>query len=203
MHIKKKDLENEIFIKNYVSGELFGELALMYNVPRAASISAIEKSTLFALDRETFNNIVKGSIIKARERNEKFISKVEILKDLDCMEVQKICDCLQYEEYLKGDLVIQEGDEGEKFYLIEEGTASAFKTDSETGEKEVFTYSSNDYFGELALLNNNKRQASIRVTSDVLKVYSIDKAAFKRLLGPIEDILQRNKDRYDQYLNNN
>lgn len=93
--LKKKGLDNDIFIKNYSSGELFGELALMYNVPRAASIVAIEKSVLFALDRETFNNIVKGSIIKTRERNEMFLSKIDILADLEPMEIQKLCDCLQ------------------------------------------------------------------------------------------------------------
>ena len=200
---KKKDHENEIFIKNYSAGELFGELSLMYNVPRAASIMSLEKSIVFALDRETFNNIVKGSIIKTREKNEKFISKIDILKDLDTMEVQKICDCLQQESYLKGDLIIKEGDIGEKFYLIEDGNAVAFKTDENGNETEVYQYSSNDYFGELALLNENKRKASIRVISESMTTFSIDREAFKRLLGPIEDILKRNEIRYQQIIVNN
>jgi cAMP-dependent protein kinase regulator len=47
------------FLKNYVSGDVFGELALMYNAPRAATIVAVEESTCFCLDRDTFNAIVK------------------------------------------------------------------------------------------------------------------------------------------------
>ena len=47
----------------YESGEVFGELALLYNAPRAANIFAEEDSILFALDRDTFNNIVKNSTI--------------------------------------------------------------------------------------------------------------------------------------------
>lgn len=47
------------FLKNYKSGEVFGELALMYNAPRAATIVAKEESTCFCLDRDTFNAIVK------------------------------------------------------------------------------------------------------------------------------------------------
>jgi cAMP-dependent protein kinase regulator len=42
-----------------MAGEAFGELALLYNAPRAASIKAKTDSVLFSLDRETFNNIVK------------------------------------------------------------------------------------------------------------------------------------------------
>ncbi len=48
-----------MFLKTYVPGEAFGELALLYNAPRQASIKAKEDCVLYALDRETFNNIVK------------------------------------------------------------------------------------------------------------------------------------------------
>ena len=50
-----------VHLKDYVPGEAFGELALLYNAARAASISASEPSELWALDRRTFNHIVKDS----------------------------------------------------------------------------------------------------------------------------------------------
>jgi len=61
-------MEEEKFIKMYESGEVFGELALLYNAPRAANIYSEEDSILFALDRDTFNNIVKNSTIKNRNK---------------------------------------------------------------------------------------------------------------------------------------
>ena len=51
--------EEPKFLKTYKPGEAFGELSLLYNAPRAATIKSKNKSVLFALDRQTFNNIVK------------------------------------------------------------------------------------------------------------------------------------------------
>jgi cAMP-dependent protein kinase regulator len=50
-------------LKIYYPGEAFGELALLYNAPRAATIIAKEECILWALDRETFNHIVKDAAV--------------------------------------------------------------------------------------------------------------------------------------------
>lgn len=188
------------FLKHYQRGDVFGELALMYNAPRAASIIALEDSTLFSLDRDTFNNIVKTATIRRRETYENFLKKVEILADLEDYERAKLCDCLKTEKFEKGDFVIKEGDIGDKFYFVQEGTADALK--SEAGKLvKVFEYGPNDYFGELALLDDdNRRKASIQVTSDNFRVAVMNKLTFKRILGPIENILKRNAGKYQKFL---
>lgn len=145
----------------YKPGTSFGELALLYNTPRAASIVANEDSTLYSLDRECFNNIVKDSAIKRRNKYDSFLSKVELLQDLDQYERSKICDCLQPQTYLAGSSIITEGENGNTFYFIESGTAYATKKNSSGGSDRVFDYKANDYFGELALLKDIPRQASI------------------------------------------
>ena len=198
---RRSDSEDDHFLKNYHPGEVFGELALMYNAPRAATIVALETSELYSLDRETFNNIVKATAIKQRERYENFLQKIEILKDLNEYEKAKICDCLKTERFVKGDKIIQESEVGDKFYLIEEGTADAFKLDEHGHESKVYEYRENDYFGELSLLKNEARKATIIVTSDKMVVATMDRMSFKRLLGSVENILKRNTDRYSKFTN--
>ena len=51
----------EKYLKTYEPGEAFGELALLYNAPRAATIKAKNNCTLWVLDRNTFNHIVKDA----------------------------------------------------------------------------------------------------------------------------------------------
>ena len=58
---KKED--GDKYLKTYIHGEAFGELALLYNAPRAASIVAQNDCLLWELDRETFNNIVKTAAV--------------------------------------------------------------------------------------------------------------------------------------------
>jgi cAMP-dependent protein kinase regulator len=57
-------------LKKYQPGESFGELSLLYNAPRAATIIADDEAILWSLDRNTFTHIVKDSASKKREKYE-------------------------------------------------------------------------------------------------------------------------------------
>jgi cAMP-dependent protein kinase regulator len=78
-----------------------------------------------------------------------------------------------------------------------EGRADALKGPVQSNQI-VFEYKENDYFGELALLGDKKRQATIRAKTDMV-VASLDTDAFKRLLGPIEPLLKRNREKYEKF----
>jgi cAMP-dependent protein kinase regulator len=74
------------FLKRYESGEAFGELALLYNAPRAATITSDGESLLYVLDRATFNHIVKDAARKKKDKYEEFLKKVDLLKTMDDYE---------------------------------------------------------------------------------------------------------------------
>jgi cAMP-dependent protein kinase regulator len=94
-------------LKKYEPGEAFGELALLYNAPRAATIQADNESLLWCLDRETFNHIVKDSSRKRREKYENFLAQVKILESMDSYERSILSDAFIEEKFKAGEFVIK------------------------------------------------------------------------------------------------
>lgn len=94
---------------------------MLYNGPRAATIVADTESLLWSLDRETFNHIVKDSSRKRRETYESFLEKVKVLESMESYERSVLSDAFVEENFKAGEYIIRAGDEGNKFYLIEEG----------------------------------------------------------------------------------
>jgi len=89
-------------LKVYQPGEAFGELALLYNVPRAATITASTPYVIWKLDRDTFNHIVKDAAAKKREKYDNFMQSVGILKEMDPYERSKLSDAFVEQKYKKG-----------------------------------------------------------------------------------------------------
>ncbi|KAI4129117.1 MAG: hypothetical protein LQ347_003909 [Umbilicaria vellea] len=170
-------------------GGSFGELALMYNAPRAATVVSTEPSTLWALDRVTFRRILMDSAFQRRRMYEAFLEEVPLLSTLQAYERSKIADALDTQKFPAGSTIIREGDPGEAFFILESGEAEVYKRDSGAA-KALRTYQKGDYFGELALLNDAPRAASVVSTTEV-KVATLGKDGFQRLLGPVEGIMRR------------
>ncbi|KAK4694100.1 cAMP-dependent protein kinase regulator, partial [Lecanoromycetidae sp. Uapishka_2] len=173
-------------------GGSFGELALMYNAPRAATVVSTEKdSTLWALDRVTFRRILMDSAFQRRRMYESFLEEVPLLSTLTLYERSKIADALDTKKFPPGATIIQEGDPGEAFFILESGEAEVFKRES--GDSVLKKYGKGDYFGELALLDDKPRAASVVAgQGGEVKVAYLGKQGFQRLLGPVEGIMRRN-----------
>lgn len=197
---KKKPDAEEIKVHTYKSGDAFGELALMYNAPRAATCRVSEggEAKLWALDRVSFKVIVVAAAMIKRETYQGFLETVPILSTLNPGELQTLADSLAEEKYADGVTVCTQGEEGNYFYLIKEGSAVCSVVDAAGESKDVATLEKGSYFGEVALMSSKPRQATVKAKGD-LNVLAIDRATFTRVLGNLDEILKRNIDQYTKW----
>ena len=188
---KKKVAERE-------KGSLFGELALMYNSPRAATVTAVVPSVVWVLDRFTFRRIVTNNNEKKFELYLKFLKRVELLTPLAEYERRKVAEALDEVMYSPGSNIFKQGDDGDAMYIVYAGEVKIVKKDAVDDEaKEVMRCVSGDYFGERALMTHDHRAATAVAVTNV-QLLRLDKNAFTSLLGPLEDIMKKKVDSYNE-----
>lgn len=196
-------------VKIYAPGEAFGELALLYNAPRAATCKAVGAVEVWALDQMTFRQVMQSSTTSQREKIRVCVQQVPMFQTMSDYEQLTIADSLTPEEYPDGAVIVKEGEVGDSFYIIEEGTAlctqipkSATDTGDASAEKlapvEVGNLKAGAYFGEIALLTSKPRQATVMASGGVLKVLKMRRKDFTRVLGPLVDIMNRNIGSYQK-----
>lgn len=121
-------------------------------------------------------------------------------ESLDKWERLTVADALVLAQFNDGEVVVEQGKPGDDFYIIEEGTAIVYQRPSEDSpQQEVGRLGPSDYFGEIALLLDRPRAATV-VANGPLKCVKLDRARFERLLGPCADILKRNLEHYNSLI---
>lgn len=134
-------------VTSYSRGGSFGELALMYNAPRAATLKPTTDTVLWALDRVSFRSILMENNAHKRRMHEEFLKEVPLFKSLEISEIHKIADALEPVSFNDGDIVLRQGDPGDSFYLIERGEALFYQSDGPTRQILVNEMKKGDYFG--------------------------------------------------------
>ncbi len=147
--------EGSKLVNSYTNGDSFGELAIMYNAPRAATCVATNGPVkLWALDRVSFKLILMKTAINKRNQYRSFLQKVPILSQLTEHEILTIVDALHEESFEPKTQICREGENGERFYIIKEGSVACTKVNGDKGtEEEVACLSSGAYFGEVSFLD--------------------------------------------------
>jgi cAMP-dependent protein kinase regulator len=196
VYIESKEGDERKLVNSYSDGDSFGELAIMYNAPRAATcISKNGPVKLWALDRTSFKIILMKSAIEKRNKYMSFLRDVPILSQLTEFEMMTIADALHEEYFETGDILFQEGEIGDRFYIVESGSVVCTKKSADDTIQQVAELRKGSYFGEIALLTSKTRQATVTVSSRMHSL-SLDSKTFKRVMRPLQDSLIRTMEKY-------
>jgi len=176
----------EIFVKktkvaHFKKGQVFGELALIFDSPRAATVIAAENSKLFAVHRLAFRTALKNTVMEQTSRNQKFLRSIKEFSVLTDEEIRLIDNSLVKLNFQQGEVILKQNEEGDRFYLIISGACEWTKI-LPSGKYESGELSMGDYFGERALIKAEKRAATI-IAKSTVKTLTLNKYDFDEFMG--------------------
>ncbi|XP_068954405.1 cGMP-dependent protein kinase 2 [Petaurus breviceps papuanus] len=167
----------------------FGELAILYNCTRTASVKAVSNVKTWALDREVFQNIMRRTAQARDEQYRQFLRSVGLLKNLPEDKLTKIIDCLEVDYYDKGDYIIREGEEGSTFFILAKGVVKVTQSTEGYDQPQLIkTLQKGDYFGEKALISDDVRSANIIAEENDVACLVIDRETFSQTVGTFEEL---------------
>ncbi|XP_043938901.1 cGMP-dependent protein kinase 1-like [Protopterus annectens] len=172
-------------------GKVFGELAILYNCTRTATVRALTHTKLWAIDRHCFQTIMmRTGLIKHAEYME-FLKSVPIFQKLQEDVLSKLTDVLEEMYYEEGDYIVRQGASGDTFFIISKGKVSVTQeTCSSEDPVLMTTLSRGEWFGEKALQGEDVRMANV-VAAEAVTCLVVDRESFKQLLSRVEDISNR------------
>ncbi|KAK0152565.1 cGMP-dependent protein kinase 2 [Merluccius polli] len=170
-------------------GTAFGELAILYNCKRTASVKAVSRALIWALDRQTFQSIMMRSTQARHQEYFNFLRSVSLLKELPEEKLAKIVDCLEVDYFNRGEFIIREGEEGNTFFIIAKGEVTVTQTTEAHGPpQEIKTLGVGDYFGEKALISEDVRSANIVCNANDTQCLVVDRENFNQMVGTYDEL---------------
>lgn len=175
------------------AGQYFGEVALVTDAPRNATVIAETPSVLLTLERDDFDTLVKHHLafaknIKTNIHSKWILRNMPILDELDAMDLNYLANMLKTETFKAGGKVITQGDIADKFYIVQSGELRIYQ-EANGRTIELDRHSPGDYFGEIALLNKSPRTANVIAVTDV-ELLSLEADKFQNLLGDFSRMKQ-------------
>jgi CRP-like cAMP-binding protein len=169
-------------------GASFGELALLYNCPRAATCIANTNCRLWKVDQRTFRYMLANNNASQQKDTIDVLRKVQFLADLDESMLIKIADALTTVSFQAGERIINKGDVGEVFYILKEGRVRVHDIGFGDSQYVDQILGPGDFFGERALLTGDPRLANI--TAETASVtLCLSRETFEKTLGPLQDLI--------------
>ena len=169
-------------------GDFFGEIGLLNQSLRMATVRAETAVDVMAMDYQTFQSWLKGSSLVSQEIEDLAAVRTRdtgSLEPIPHVDVEQVFDdspetsVESAEQYRPGEIIVEQGEPAERFYVIVEGFVSVTHVDENEKEHLVTHLKAGDYFGEIGLLSGGERIATITAVTRV-KVVSFDRETFRR-----------------------
>jgi len=171
------------------AGSCFGELALLYDCPRAATCLAETETVLWKVDRTTFQQMIVNIVKKESQGIREVLKNVSFLSGLDDSTITQIADALTPMSCKKDKRIVEKGEIGKVFYIIKSGTLKLHDIGSGESQFADHNLGPGDFFGERALICGEPRAANCTAVTDC-EMLCLTRELFNTTIGNGESLFK-------------
>jgi len=179
------------------AGELIGEVAVLYNMPRIANVTVTRPSVVLEIPAEVFSSILRANneayMAVARRCNHRIIETslrcVPVFSELDSQSFSELSQLSSLVKVNKGSIVAHEGQVERCMYVVCSGTARVYIT-VDGVELTIALLHPGDYFGEYSLFTGDARSASVSALTD-LQLVVLEGESFHSFIEYNEEVEQQ------------
>lgn len=191
--------DHRVMIKYICAGQGFGELSILNEQPRSASIIAVdEKCELYSLSGELFKAIIYQTNYERKTKLAAALNKIPLFDMYDNFFKLQLTENIKEVTYEQNEFIINEGEDSHAFYIILEGAVECLKyyeDEQKKGNIRVRDLRQHEHFGEVGVLENKKRSMSVRATTRQCTLVKFPKEILSRMIFSIEGKLKRDYSR--------
>jgi len=172
------------------TGDYFGEMALMLNDHRHANCIARGRVKTLSLDRVKFDMLM-GSVqdVLAKKMRIRILQSVPLLSKLPENKLIKLSSVMRVQSFQDGAYIIRQGEEGSRFYIINEGEVRCTRLKPGSNEEEeLVRLNAQEFFGERALITNEVRKANV-IACGPVECLVLERTSFQSLLADVQEDL--------------
>ena len=176
-------------------GEVFGELALLYDCPRLATVVADSDCMLFRASREIFRRLQVSFILANDDTTRRLLKRTKLFEDLSDDVIREMANYLFKKEFQKGDLLTKKGDYFEEIYFLKQGRLLARNMSLGESKFADVELKVGECFGERAIVMKQPSVANVECLTDGM-VYVLTKERFLHCMQGLDlhDIIEKEVD---------
>mmetsp|Transcript_28502 Transcript_28502/g.70872 ORF Transcript_28502/g.70872 Transcript_28502/m.70872 type:complete len:787 (-) Transcript_28502:604-2964(-) len=178
-------------VTTYSSGDCFGELALLYNSPRAATVKCVEAGKLWALERKKFRRVMVQGQSESLVSAANFLKAVPLLSPLSDEQRSALANVMDTLKFKDSEYIVNMGDKADAMFFIKSGEVAVHQGDT---KGDLMRMSQGQVFGESCLEEGGvaqTRKANIVAVGPVT-VLKLTATAFNEIIGDLKSVVEFN-----------
>lgn len=194
---KTSDAGTELVLARLTDGAFFGEMALLSESPRTASVIAEEETLLFQVSRDILGQVIKNfpsvSNIMLKFYRQRLLANLMntslMFRPLDVSQRKALIEKFKSREVPANEKLLEEGQPGDGLYMLLTGRAEVSR--KVEGQRKVLAHlREGDVFGEMSLLQNQPVTANVKTLRKSI-VLKLPKRTWTEIVGTHPQLLQQ------------